>query len=86
MVAVSKEEIPDKEIIVFDEELLETGEAVLYAHIQRVKEVVEGLVPPKHCGECDYCKAIKHLEYPALTSAQYIEGESKRKLDKIVGL
>lgn len=85
MVAVSKEEIPDKEIIVFDEELLETGEAVFYAHIQRVREVVEGLVPPKHCGECDYCKTIKHLEYPALTLAQYIEGESKRKLDKIVG-
>lgn len=85
MVAVSKEEIPDKEIIVFDDELLETGEAVFYAHIQRVKEVVEGLVPPKHCGECDYCKTIKHLEYPALTLAEYIEGESKRKLDKIVG-
>ena len=68
---------------VFDDEILEIGEAVFYAHINRVKEVVSGLVPPTHCGECDYCKTIKHLEYPALTLAQYIEGESKRKLDKI---
>ncbi len=83
MVAVSKEEIPDKEVIVFDDEILEIGEAVFYAHVNRVKEVVSGLVPPNHCGECDYCKTIKHLEYPALTLAQYVEGESKRKLDKI---
>ena len=83
MVAVSKEEIPDKEIIVFDDEILEIGEAVFYAHINHIKEVVSGLVPPTHCGECDYCKTIKPLTYPALTLAQYIEGESKKKLDKI---
>lgn len=85
MIAVSKEAIPDKEIIVFDDEILETGESVFLAHIARVKDVVQGFVPPKHRGECDYCKTIKRLEYPPLTLAQYLEGASKSKLDKMIG-
>lgn len=58
----------DKEVIVFDDEIFEIGEAVF-----TLTRLIE------FC----FLFTIKHLEYPALTLAQYIEGESERKLDKI---
>lgn len=64
IMAVSKEDIPDKELIVIDDELLEQGQQVFEAHIERVKGVFLGLVPPRSCGKCDWCRHKKKIVRP----------------------
>lgn len=59
IVAVSKEEEPDKEVICFDDETLEMELQHVREHLPRVVAVKEGLEEPNRCGKCRYCRQTK---------------------------
>lgn len=61
IVAVSKEEVPDKEVIRIDEEWLEEGLEEVKETIKEVWGVIQHKVEPKGCGHCDYCHSQKKL-------------------------
>ncbi|MED5926736.1 PD-(D/E)XK nuclease-like domain-containing protein [Streptococcus anginosus] len=61
IVAVSKENVPDKDILKIDEEWLEDGLDNLKADIVEVWDVIQGKQKPKSCGRCDYCRSQKKL-------------------------
>ena len=61
IVAVSKEEVPDKEVLTIDEEWLVTGLEELKKAIVEVWEVIQGKRKPTACGRCDYCRSQKKL-------------------------
>ena len=61
IVAVSKEEVPDKEVIRIDEEWLEEGLEKVKETIKEVWDVIQHKVEPKGCGHCDYCRSQKKL-------------------------
>ena len=62
IVAVSKESVPDKEILKIDEEWLEEGFAGIKENIVHVWQVIQGQVKPQKCGHCDYCRSQKKLD------------------------
>lgn len=59
IVAVSKEKVPDKEIIMFDDETLGNELQRVRDRLPRVIAVKEGLDEPRRCGKCDYCRSTK---------------------------
>ena len=61
IVAVSKENVPDKEIIKIDEEWLEEGLQNIKDNIVEVWNVIQGKQKPTNCGRCDYCRSKKKL-------------------------
>ena len=61
IVAVSKEAVPDKEILKIDEEWLEEGLASIKENIVHVWQVIQGQIKPQGCGHCDYCRSQKKL-------------------------
>lgn len=61
IVAVSKENVPDKEILKIDEEWLDEGLNKLKTDIVEVWSVIQGKQKPKECGRCDYCRSKKKL-------------------------
>lgn len=62
IVAISKEQVPDKEIIKIDEAWLEEGLEQLKSKIVEVWDVIQGRQKPKQCGHCDYCRSLKKLD------------------------
>ena len=64
--ALSKEKIPDKEIIEIPDSTLENAlfSIIETMGIRSLKLVKEGKLPPVHCGNCDYCRYIKKLKEP----------------------
>ncbi|MED5789907.1 PD-(D/E)XK nuclease-like domain-containing protein [Streptococcus anginosus] len=61
IVAVSKENVPDKDILKIDEDWLVEGLGNLKADIVEVWDVIQGKQKPKKCGRCDYCRSQKKL-------------------------
>lgn len=61
IVAVSKQEQVDKELIRIDELTLVIGQEVFEKYVHRLKQVISGKVAPLHCGKCDYCRANNKL-------------------------
>lgn len=59
IVAVSKEEVPDKEIICFDDEALQEELQKVKVNLPRVIAVKEGIEEPRRCGKCKYCRQTK---------------------------
>lgn len=62
--AISKETVPDKEIIYIHDSILKYALEEIAESVENVMMVKEGKLPPFACGECDYCKSIKMLESP----------------------
>lgn len=62
LLAVSKEETPDKEIIWFDEQLIIEKLSIVEANMPRILGVKFGNIPPIACGKCDFCKSKKQLK------------------------
>ncbi|HEM4129024.1 TPA: PD-(D/E)XK nuclease-like domain-containing protein [Streptococcus suis] len=62
IVAVSKEQVPDKEILKIDEVWLEEGLEQLKSNIVEVWNVIQGRQKPTSCGRCDYCRSKKKLD------------------------
>lgn len=58
---VSKEDVPDIELLEVPESYLRTALAEVEASMPGILEVKNGLVEPIGCGYCDYCKERKVL-------------------------
>lgn len=61
IVAVSKENVPDKAIINFDNDRIAMELEEIESHMPRILDVKHGREEPKACGHCDYCKSTKKL-------------------------
>lgn len=63
IIGVSKQDPPDKEVILLDDPTRWAYELEIVSqkipHIQRLKEGVEN---PRRCGQCEYCRATKKLK------------------------
>lgn len=73
IVAVSKEAVPDKDILKIDEEWLEEGLAKIRENIVHIWQVIQSEVKPAKCGRCDYCRSQKKLD--AVVSLNDLIGE-----------
>ncbi|WP_254904611.1 PD-(D/E)XK nuclease-like domain-containing protein [Clostridium tyrobutyricum] len=62
IIAVSKEDIPDKAVILLGTEFIEDKLLETEILMDRVKAVWQGREQPIRCEECDYCRATKKLE------------------------
>lgn len=62
IVAVSKERIPNKAVIHFDESRFDFEYEYTEIQMERILEVKSGEVDPVACGKCEYCKSTKKLE------------------------
>ncbi|MGM9923368.1 MAG: PD-(D/E)XK nuclease-like domain-containing protein [Bacillus sp. (in: firmicutes)] len=62
IVAVSKQDPPDKAIIVVDQErlIIELGE--VEKNMERIIQVKSGLITPNACSTCDYCRRNKQIK------------------------
>lgn len=63
MVAVSKEPVPDKELVLMTDTILGAGRDYLLAHIEQVADAVSGKKLP-NCGKCDFCLTHKSITRP----------------------
>jgi hypothetical protein len=61
IVAVTKQEPPDKAFIAIPQEYLDTAMSQLLEAQDRIEAVRSGQIPPRRCEQCDYCRATKHL-------------------------
>jgi hypothetical protein len=61
IVAVSKEDIPDKAVICFDEIMIEQQLDIVQRHLPRIIEVKSELVEPIRCEKCRYCRQTKKV-------------------------
>lgn len=65
IVAVSKEPVPDKEVIyMHDPERYWVELEEIKLNMPRILEVKSGLVTPQRCEKCDYCLSTKKLKKP----------------------
>ena len=62
IIAVTKQEPPDKVILGFKSEDYEIGMNQVERNIERVLQVKSGLVKPVRCGKCAYCRSTKKLD------------------------
>jgi hypothetical protein len=62
IVAVSKEDPPDKEVIGMDTRRMEEELAEVERNMPRILEVKNGFAEPKRCGICRYCRETKKLD------------------------
>ena len=64
--AVTKEKVPDIDLIQIPQSYLDTAYKIVEAHIDRLDLVKTGIVEPSRCERCDYCKSTKILTAPRL--------------------
>lgn len=62
IVAVSKEKVPNKAVIHFDESRFDFEYEYTEMHMERILGVKNGETDPVKCGKCEYCKTTKKLE------------------------
>lgn len=61
IVAVSKEDVPDKAVIFLGTDYIADKLLELELGLDRIVKVKNGLEEPMRCEECDYCKATKKI-------------------------
>lgn len=61
IVAVTKERIPDVDVIEIPQHILDAALGLVQAKIERFDLIKNGEVEPIRCGHCDYCKQTKIL-------------------------
>lgn len=61
MVAVTKEDPPDKAIIHFDQETIQSSIDQVEFYMPHILEVKSGQVKPNRCEKCRYCRETKKL-------------------------
>jgi len=64
--AVTKEPVPDVDVIQIPQHVLDTALKVVEAKIDRFDLVKMGEIPPERCGKCEYCKQTKILSAPSV--------------------
>jgi len=61
IVAVTKENPPNKAVLHFDESRFEFEYEYIESYIGRIIDVKNGKLEPKRCEKCDYCRSTKML-------------------------
>lgn len=61
LVAVSKQDPPDKAFVAIPQDDLDEGMQQLMDAQQRIEQVIAGEISPYRCEQCDYCRSTKHL-------------------------
>lgn len=61
IVAVTKEDVPDKAIIFIESSYMEEKIIEIEMHMDHIKAVKAGLEEPVRCEQCDYCKSTKRV-------------------------
>ncbi len=61
LAAVTKESVPDKAIIEFDNDDYTIALDIVEEHAPKFQSIKLGIIPPERCGHCDYCKSTKML-------------------------
>jgi len=61
IVAISKEDIPDKEVIGFTDSDLQYEFEQIEQNMPRILAVKKGIEEPNRCGKCRYCRETKQL-------------------------
>lgn len=64
IMAVSKENIPDVQIVRVDSDTLEFGKSAFKSYSHRLYGILNGTVEPTYCGKCDYCLTHKLVIEP----------------------
>lgn len=64
IVAVTKEAVPDVDLIEIPQYMLDAALAVVESKIDRFDLVKLGEIEPNRCGTCDYCKLTKTIKGP----------------------
>lgn len=62
IVAVSKEDVPDKAVICFDDNSLDAELAQLKEKLPHVIDVKQGFTEPHRCEKCRYCRQTKKAQ------------------------
>ncbi|HEM5142983.1 TPA: PD-(D/E)XK nuclease-like domain-containing protein [Streptococcus suis] len=62
VVAVSKEDVPDKAVITIPQHFLDEGLQFFENNVERVAGIIAGKIKPKGCGNCDYCRSKRTLD------------------------
>lgn len=66
LVAVTKEKIPNFDVIQIPQHILDTALKVVESKIDRFDLIKSGDIEPVRCGKCDYCKLTKRLTTPSV--------------------
>ena len=61
VIAVSKEDVPDKAVITLSQYRLDEGLQFFENNVERVAGIIAGEIKPKGCGNCDYCRSKRTL-------------------------
>ncbi len=61
--AITKEKVPDKEIIHIPDDAMKEAISEIEINIPYIAQVKNGTLPAVHCGVCDYCRSVRKLEY-----------------------
>lgn len=61
IVAVTKQDPPDKAILHFDESRFDFEKEYVITHLPRTVQMKSGEIEPLRCEKCDYCRATKQL-------------------------
>jgi hypothetical protein len=61
IVAVTKEDPPDKAVIAIDDGTIEEELAKVKAALPTVMDMVHGIMPPERCEKCKYCRSTKQV-------------------------
>lgn len=65
LVCISKQDPPDKEIVSLNHrQRLDLELDKVYENIARIQNIKDGIIKPKRCGHCDYCRGTKKLTGP----------------------
>lgn len=62
--AVTKERVPDVEVIEISQHILDAAYGLVQAKIERFDLIKTGEVEPRRCEKCEYCKTTKVLFKP----------------------
>ena len=66
IVAVTKEKTPDIKVMQIPQHILDAALKIVEANIDRLDLVKTGLIEPRRCEVCDYCKRTKILTAPEI--------------------
>lgn len=66
IVAVTKEPVPDVDLIQIPQQMLDAALRIVEAKIDRFDLVKMGEIEPRRCGKCNYCKLTKRITGPKI--------------------
>ena len=61
IIAATKEDVPDVAALYFSDDIVDNALGVVEEYAPRYAKIKAGLIKPKPCGICDYCKSQKVL-------------------------